>query len=193
MDNIKVLRVISCLGVLACHLGQRMGVSDSLYQYIQYGQYGVYVFFIISGYLLINSYEKYGSENLGLFIFKRLIRILALYYAVILWFYISDTYIFSFSVVDETGYGWKRYFLFLNGFIKPATDNYGYWHNLGASWTIPVFAFAYVTIPLYLKILKGAMRKGDISSRVVGGGTLRCYGAADNNIYSTICSLHRCE
>lgn len=169
MDNIKVLRVLSCFAVLVCHLSQRMYVCDNLfYKCTQYGQYGVYVFFIISGYLIVNSYEKYGSENTGLFILKRLIRILALYYAVILWFYLSDTFIFHFSVVDETGYGWRRYFLFLNGFIEPATDNYGYWNNLGASWTIPVFAFAYVTIPLYLRIVKEAMKKIDLSRRTGG-------------------------
>lgn len=153
MDNICILRVISCIGVLICHLCQRMEVSDIFFQYTQFGQYGIYAFFVISGFLLANSFEKYGKESVVAFIIKRVIRVLALYYAVIIWFFITDTYIFHFSVPDETGWGWKRYFLFLNGFISPGSDQYGYWSNLGASWTIPVFVIAYVSIPIYLGLI----------------------------------------
>lgn len=152
MDIVRILRVFSCLGVFACHLGQRMGVGDGIFEYTQFGQYGVYVFFLISGFLLANSYEKYGKCHVPRFIMKRVIRVLAVYYAVITWFFLTDTYYFRFIVSDETGWGWKRYFLFLNGFITPGKDPYGYWSNLGASWTIPVFVIAYLCIPIYLWI-----------------------------------------
>lgn len=162
-DNIKILRVISCIGVLTVHLGQRMELTGSISLITNFGQYGVFFFFLISGYLIASSYEKYGKQHVFKFIIKKILRVLPLYYAVVTWFYITDTFLFHFYVTDETGVGWKRYFLFLNGFIQPGQDPYGYWSNLGASWTIPCFVFAYLFVPVYLHLMN-KLRGGVLST-----------------------------
>lgn len=81
---------------------------------------------------------------------NRLIRIIPLYYLVIIYFFIKDTIIqFNYDVpVDIYKIGWLRFFAFLNIFIPNTTD---YWSNVGGTWTIFVFLLFYILFPVIRK------------------------------------------
>lgn len=150
-ESIQFWRVIACLMVFMVHLGQRISLEGTIRTITDFGASGVYLFFCISGFLIANSYFLYGKDDLKLFIYKRLIKILPLYYTVILYYYIVDGWILC-DVPEKMGGGWIRYLFLLNG-IVPKTG-VGFWDNLGATWTIPYFIFAYICIPLILKYIR---------------------------------------
>lgn len=151
-ENIQLWRVFSCILVFTVHLGQRLALEGNVRKLTDFGEYGVYFFFIISGFLIANSYYLYGNKNIKLFIFKRVIKILPLYYSVILYYFLVHHFIFCDVPEDKTGLGWFRYLFILNSII-PCTKTY-FWDNLGITWTIPYFVFAYITIPFILKFIK---------------------------------------
>lgn len=78
--SIQYLRGLAALGVVFCHYGA--GIS-SLFAF---GQAGVYVFFMISGFMIVYSLqsEDYKPRNFLRFMLKRSIRIDLPYYVVIL-------------------------------------------------------------------------------------------------------------
>lgn len=149
-ESIKIWRVLSCIGVLIVHLGWKMRLEGNMRALTDFGQYGVYLFFIISGYLSCFSQELQKGDVL-VYWYKRVVRLLPLYYFVIVIYFIAETYIFKTVPVDSTGLGWLRYFLLLFGFVK---SDVKFWHNIGFTWTIPVFLIFYLLAPLKLKIIK---------------------------------------
>lgn len=149
MQNIQYFRVIACLGVLTVHVGQILSLSGAIRVITDFGRYGVHFFLIISGYLAFFSYER--SSSLWNYYLKRIIRILPLYYFVILFYFIEDTFILHSVPVDSTGLNWLKYVFFLNGFVYSSD---GYWNNLGATWSIPVFVLFYLLVPLLYKLAK---------------------------------------
>jgi len=143
-----IWRLIGCCGVFVVHLGQQMQFSGMLRTITDLGQNGIYVFFILSGYLAYATYNK--SQRVSRYYIKRAIKILPLYYLVICYYFIRDTFVYDSVPTDETGLYWLRYVFFLFGLIK-AENNY--WMNLGAVWTVAVFVVFYITMPLlYRKI-----------------------------------------
>lgn len=149
-ESIKIWRVLSCVGVLTVHLGWKMRLDGNIRAFTDFGQYGVYLFFIISGYLACFSQELQKGDVLAYW-YKRAIRLLPLYYFVIIIYFIAETYIFKTVPVDDTGLRWLRYFLLLFGFIK---SDVKFWKNIGFTWTIPVFLFFYLLAPLCLRVTK---------------------------------------
>lgn len=149
-ESIIIWRVLSCIGVLMVHLGWKMSLEGNLRAFTDFGQYGVYLFFIISGYLSCFSREL-QEGNVLRYWYKRVIRILPLYYFVIIVYYIAETYIYQTVPVDSTGLGWSRYFFLLSGFVKSDTK---FWYNIGFTWTIPVFLSFYLLVPLKQRLIK---------------------------------------
>jgi peptidoglycan/LPS O-acetylase OafA/YrhL len=78
--SIQYLRGLAALGVVFCHYGA--GISSMF----AFGQAGVYVFFMISGFIIVYSLqsEDYKPRDFLRFMLKRSIRIDLPYYAVIL-------------------------------------------------------------------------------------------------------------
>ncbi|MDE7240023.1 MAG: acyltransferase, partial [Lachnospiraceae bacterium] len=118
------------------------------------GSTGVEFFFILSGYLAYQSLDriceqdrKRGAINWWK---KRAVRILPLYYVVILFYAVYFSGMGNVPV-DETGLGWIRYVLLLNQWI-PSAENF--WVNLGAVWTISVFVFFYLIVPVYHRFIR---------------------------------------
>lgn len=148
MYNVKMLRVIACLSVLVVHLGQLLSLTGSIRVVTDFGRCGVQLFFIISGYLAWISYSKYN--NILHYYSKRAIRILPLYYLVILTYFIEDTFIFRNVPEDSLGLYWSKFIFFINGFVGSEQE---YWNNIGFTWTIPAFVLFYLLVPLFKKIL----------------------------------------
>lgn len=157
IESITLWRVIACLGVFAVHLGQRMNLSGGIRLISDFGKYGVQLFFIISGILSMEQMFRWKGTTLSYW-YKRAVRILPLYYFVILYYFLSETFIWKDIPVDETGLGWMRYLFFLSGFVK--NDTY-FWSNLGITWTIPVFVLFYFLVPFIFKRVK------DLKSSIV--------------------------
>ncbi len=149
---IQIFRICACLLVFTVHFGQRMSFDGKLRLFTDFGKYGVHLFFIISGFLVVNSLNK--KEGILTFYKKRMISILPLYFIVILWYFITENLLNNYYhqiPVDTYGLGWFRYLFLLNGFI---TSTVYFWDNLGITWTIPIFAFFYLISPFLLKYIK---------------------------------------
>ncbi len=152
--GLNMLRAFACLWVVAVHLEQNIAMPGFLQQFCRAGSTGVEFFFILSGYLAYQSLDrlrgqtgKYGVLDWWK---KRAVRILPLYYIIILFYAVY----FSCAggvPADETGVGWFRYAFLLNQWI-PAEENF--WTNLGAVWTIGVFVFFYLVVPVYHRFVK---------------------------------------
>lgn len=153
-ESLKMWRAVLCVAVLLVHLGQRISEEDKLLTFTDFGKDGVYaivyMLFIISGYLACCSKELQQGNTL-IYWYKRAVRILPLYYFVIVFYYITETHIFKTVLPDVDGLGWKRYFFLIFGFIR---SDKRFWKNIGFTWTIPVFLFFYLIAPLVVKFIK---------------------------------------
>lgn len=154
-DNIQILRVLSCVGVFITHLAPRMGAAGFLASAANFGASGVYLFFLISGFLACRSRELMpgnGWRGVLAYYCRRFFRILPLYYAVILYNMALHCLILKDVPADPAGLYWLRYFLLTNAVI-PGPDNF--WSNLSATWTISLFCFFYLCAPLFVRLIAG--------------------------------------
>lgn len=149
IDSFKIFRIMSCLGVILVHYGQIASLNGVPKILTDFGAYGVYMFFIISGFLGYLSYSH--SPSCKQYYFKRIIRILPLYYTIIIYNIVLYEFILRGHIqipVDSSHLGWLRYFLLLSQ-ILPSSDNF--WINLSASWTISHFFLFYLLVPIFFK------------------------------------------
>ena len=149
LDNIRLLRVLACLGVFIAHLAPRLGVSGICARIANFGAAGVYLFFLICGFLACRAKELApGSAKggVGRYYGRRLLRVLPLYYAVIFYNFLLHCFILRDVTPDPGGLYWFRY-IFLTNVFLPAPDNF--WGNMSATWTIGLFVFFYLSVPLW--------------------------------------------
>lgn len=153
-SGLNMLRAFACLWVVAVHLEQNIAIPGFLQNFCRAGSTGVSFFFILSGYLVYQSLDRVQNSNWKQAVAgwwkKRAVRILPLYYVMIL-FYALYYSIMEQVPADETGLGWLRYLFLLNQWV-PSEENF--WMNLGAVWTISVFAFFYLAVPFYHRFVK---------------------------------------
>ena len=158
-DNIQVLRVLACLGVFFTHLAPRIGAKGGLYAVMDFGASGVYLFFLISGFLACDSPVLTGKlrwrETLAYYI-RRLFRILPLYYALVLYQMVLHTFVLRDVAPDPGGLYWGRYFFVTSAFIPAPND---FWGNLGATWTVGLFAVFYLCAPFLVRLAGGSVRR----------------------------------
>lgn len=98
----------------------------------------MYLFFVLSGYLACcdRKLPTAGKKELLTYYKKRLVRILPLYYGVILYNILLHGLILKDIPADPQGLYWLRYFFLTNSVIPAPND---FWGNLGATWTISVY------------------------------------------------------
>jgi len=141
IDSFKILKVLSCLGVILVHYGQISSLSKTPKIIADFGAYGVYMFFIISGFLGYHSYSH--TLSFIQYYLKRIFRILPLYYTIIIYNVILYEFILRGHFIipaDSSHLDWLRYFLLLSQ-VLPSSDPF--WINLSATWTISHFIFFY--------------------------------------------------
>lgn len=156
-DNIRVLRVLACLGVFVSHLVPRMGVKGFCASVANFGASGVYLFFLISGFLACRmggGQADWGRKGVLAYYCRRLFRILPLYYAVIFYYMALHGLLLRDVPDDPAGLYWLRYFFLTNACI-PGPDNF--WSNIGATWTISLFVFFYLCAPLFVYLIRGSV------------------------------------
>lgn len=160
-----VLRIIAMVMVLLVHIPIYIPLPYSFPN----GQYGVAIFFVLSGYLIMESLEH--TQSVKKFYQKRLIRILPEYYIILIIGIIIWDKLFRQMPTDNLLHlGWLRYFLCLNT-ILPSNDYY-YWNDLWGLWTISCFMFFYLIAPLLKKITSNYKRS--IYMLLISG--VGCYG-----------------
>ena len=149
--NIQILRILACFGVFLVHFGQQLEFHGILRIFTDMGAMGVYLFFLLSGYLSFVSFDRKGEGGLLQYYARRLARILPVYYVVIIYQFILHVYILCDVPVDDTHLGWFRYVFLINTTI-PASDVF--WTNLNLTWTIPAFMLFYLFAPLLYKYVR---------------------------------------
>lgn len=148
-SNISYLRVLACLGVVCTHMGQKLGVTGKVYELTHYMRHGVYLFFIISGFLALYTYRSKGY-TVWRYWGGRLARILPVYYAIIIYDFILFQLILGSAPADEYHLGWLRY-VFLISYSVPGDD---FWRNMSFTWTVSVFVLFYLLVPLLDRLVK---------------------------------------
>lgn len=127
---ISFWRVIACIGVFVVHLGLRMQLEGSLRVVTDFGRNGVVIFFILTGFLALNS--KDVRENKILYWKKRAVKILPLYIAILLFYFLSQ--------------------LIQTQNLKLAAE-YVIGENVGGTWTMHTFILFYLIAPFIVKIV----------------------------------------
>ncbi len=145
---LDILRTLACIMVMGVHLGQHISIPGALGAFFEKGSTGVGFFFILSGYLAYCSLEK--DNNTYSFWIKRAIHVLPLYYLAIVFYFVFYSALNAVPK-DPTGLYWIRYIFMINRWIPTEIE---FWSNLGAVWSISVFAFFYFIAPLYYRKVK---------------------------------------
>lgn len=86
IQSVQYLRGLAALGVVLCHYGAYMQFNPVLAASFNFGQTGVHVFFLISGFIIVLSLirENYKPSQFFKFLLKRSIRIDPPYYVTII-------------------------------------------------------------------------------------------------------------
>ncbi len=84
--SIQYLRGLAALGVVLCHYGSDLTAYPKLSSFFNFGQSGIFVFFLISGFIIVYSLNRsnYESKQFFKFLLKRSIRIDPSYFVAIL-------------------------------------------------------------------------------------------------------------
>jgi exopolysaccharide production protein ExoZ len=82
LGSVQYLRAIAVLMVVAFHAQENMGMMRTQSSLMSYGQHGVDLFFVISGFIITVTTASQPSS--AIFLWKRVIRIVPLYWAVTL-------------------------------------------------------------------------------------------------------------
>ncbi len=149
--TLDVIRVLACLMVFGVHFVQHISLPGAIGAFFEKGSTGVSFFFILSGLLAYYSMDsvlkKYSNKKDAVIAFwiKRLARILPLYFLIVV-FYIVFFTVNKSVPVDNTKLYWLRYIFLLNTWVP---SDVVFWVNLGALWSISVFAFFYLIAPFY--------------------------------------------
>lgn len=158
-----IARIVAALMVFVVHLFMFVPAPAKLSEIILNGAYGVSIFFVISGYLIMESIDR--SRNLKEYYVKRVLRIIPSYYAIlIVGIVVWDLWL---GQMPYEKFGWLRYFLCLNTFI-PSGDYYK-WNDLWGLWTISGFMFFYLIAPLFKKWIKNFRQAAAWLVAVVAG------------------------
>jgi peptidoglycan/LPS O-acetylase OafA/YrhL len=157
---IQTLRGLSALGVMIVHLWsiqEKIIIEPTLKHLSQIGSYGVQVFFLISGFILLYTMQKnkYTIKHYFKFIAKRLVRLEPAYIASIalsLLFtnWLSDSIGINYHKEFQHNYEILLQFFYLVPFVSEAD-----W-ILGVNWTLAIEFQFYLSIALLSPIFINA-------------------------------------
>lgn len=151
--SFHLIRDFACIWIIAVHISQKVHFPGPIMRFMEAGSSGVIVFFVLSGYFIFESLQNNNQKKGSLvkWYSKRLIRILPVYYAVLILYFILYAIILKSVPADDTGIGWIRYLLCINQVIPAGNE---FWSNLGATWTISVFLLFYLLAPALFGLIR---------------------------------------
>lgn len=151
------------LAVLIVFLSHTSGRGQALAPYLQFhgiGHVGVYLFFVLSGFLLadnlLHEYEKYGDVSIRNFLLRRFLRIAPLYYCVI-------SAVFAYQIVS--GQVQQRY-LHIDKSWEGYIQHLLFWRGDSVFWTIPAEFTFYFVLPW---VVMGLIKYGRQAFLLCGG------------------------
>lgn len=154
-----MLRTAAVIMVFTIHFleHRNIPVPGFVFNFFRHCGSGVAFFFVISGYLIMQSLEN--SKSTKEYFIKRVSRIVPAYFAVLIVGIVVWDIILGRMPEDSLLHiGWLRYFLFLNS-IVPSKEYY-FWNNLWGLWTMSCFMLFYLIAPVikrYVKNYKGSL------------------------------------
>lgn len=152
--NVDIIRAIAILLIVTYHifaLSQVSLVRGTLYPFLEYsGEYGVTLFFILSGFAIYKSlFKRKDDFKYFTFLKDRLIRILPLYYfSLILFLFFTNENI---GMLFSKGnlFNLISHFLLIHGFFLYIEGSIS-----GVAWALtPIFCF-YLIAPLLFKAIE---------------------------------------
>ena len=160
--SIQILRFIAAMGIIIYHSGIAKG-----------GYFGVDIFFIISGYVMMLSTEKGKNEY---FLRKRLLRIVPLYWIATLVMYGLIYIIPSLSIMSEA----KIEYLIKSLLFIPFINSKGHMVPiLSIGWTLNYEIYFYIIFGISIKISQKYRMYYSASIIIV----LSILGGVSNNFY----------
>jgi peptidoglycan/LPS O-acetylase OafA/YrhL len=172
-DNIAFLRVLAAGSVFAVHMYCAAGQPDNLIGHIvSYGGQFQVIFYVLCGYLVMNSYEK--SSGVQTFFLKRAARIMPLYYFDLVLVLLGV----ACGFLNLGARGWfdiPRGILML-GSILPPSISYQ-WNSMCGLGIIPNYVIFYLLVPViyrHIKTVSGAfaLLLGAIAMAILTPGTV---------------------
>lgn len=149
-DRMPAMDGVRGLAVLIVFLSHSSGRGQALAPFLQFqgiGQVGVYLFFVLSGYLLadnlLREQEKCGSISVQGFLIRRFFRIAPLYYFVLTAVFVQQLY---------TGIIYKN-FLHINGGVVGYFEHLLFYKGDGVFWTLPTEFMFYFVLPFFVLAL----------------------------------------
>lgn len=164
-NNIGALRLIFACVVMLFHLGAVTDIPDLIHLRLFNADFAVRAFFVLSGFLIVMSYEH--STNADDYFGKRIRRIYPAYAAVVLLCAFGGYFLST--APEYFTYEWLRYvasnLVFLN-FYAPELPGV-FTHNPmsevnGALWTIKIEVLFYALVPMLVLFLRGRYRLAKI-------------------------------
>ena len=144
-NTIALLRVLATVGVLVVHLNQRIALPGLFGEIASYGADGVKAYFLLTGYLVMNSWQSRKSTKD--YWRKRLGRTLPIYYT---WLIVLVIYRSEWAVSDA--WAIPRSILMLD-YLAPPTNSWA----CGGKEILPalsLFMMFYALIPIIAKFVK---------------------------------------
>lgn len=142
------MRITATFLVLVVHIGQCFDFQGLLRTFSNLGQYGLYFFFLITGFLAC----KWCGDNRFFYLFKKFIRLYPLYCLVlIVYIFIHTTITNDVPSDDILHMYWLRYIFMINS-ILPASSLF--WKSIHAIWYVSVVWIFYIIHALVWPFLK---------------------------------------
>lgn len=140
--GLDIVRSIAIILVLAAHLSPFFIVSPIIFNLLYHsGLYGVELFFVLSGFLIGNVFLSkllpvFSFSQLKNFYYRRLLRILPLYYVILVFLVIIDNLILKSKSLHV------YHFIFLQNFFPKEVGFFA------VSWTLSIQFWFYLIIPI---------------------------------------------
>ncbi|MDB5123514.1 MAG: acyltransferase 3 [Mucilaginibacter sp.] len=148
------LRAYAALGVflLHCEGGGLRQFSPFTNSIVDFGKYGVIVFFVLSAFTISMSIDNKPGFNFRTYLLQRFLRIAPMYYVALLVGFLlgANAYYLNYFHVDNDLKSLLLHVSFLNLFFVKYQNNI-----IGVEWTVPIEFFFYLIIPLlFFQMLK---------------------------------------
>lgn len=149
MICLDILRIFACFSVVAVHVAIMFNIPGRIGRFMEAGSNGLGIFYILSAFLIFISLEN-RKVSLSKWYIKRLLRILPIYYFILVIYIIVYSGVVKSVPEDPNRIKWLSYFLCINTILPKAEM---FWYNLGALSSMSIFVWFYILAPFMRKII----------------------------------------
>ncbi len=165
-QSLTGLRAYAALSVFFIH-SQGFGLRDVNFGFkfiskffnsiVDFGKYGVIVFFVLSAYTIAMSFEREEQINYMQYLLRRLFRVVPMYYLVVIiaFFFGGIQEYFGLFNVTNSWFNLFSHLTFFNLFQVEYRNNL-----LGVEWSVPIELFYYLVLPLLYGFLRKNLMSG---------------------------------